>query len=155
MTTRMRPAALTLLATLGMATRASGASVTISPLPGTPTALPSTQISFDAQLPAGENSYRVYREPWSAQPGEQPAISARASGSATAVYASWNGATKVSSWQLLTGSSPSHMSAVSTTPCSGFETTVPAPAAAYVQVRALSASGKVLGTSKTAQPASA
>ena len=34
---------------------------------------PGQQI-YDAQLPAGENSYRVYREPWSAQPTEPPAI---------------------------------------------------------------------------------
>jgi hypothetical protein len=112
------------------------------------------EIIYDAQLPAGENSYRVYREPWSGQPLQPPAISARTTGSATAVYASWNGATTVDSWQLLTGSSPGHMMAVSTTPRSGFETTIPAPSAAYVQVRALSASGKVLGSSTTVRPAS-
>jgi hypothetical protein len=111
------------------------------------------EIVFDAQLPAGENSYRVYREPWSAQPAEPPAIAARTSAGATAVYASWNGATTVASWQLLTGASASHMTAVSTTPRSGFETTIPAPAAAFVQVRALSASGKALGTSKPIAPA--
>ena len=130
-------------------------------------------IVYDAQLPAGENSYRVYREPWSAQPSEAPALIARTSGSATAVYASWNGATTVASWQLLTGSSASHMTPVSTTPKSGFETTIPAPNPAaeqpscppmtacpdavvaqplLLQVRALSPSGKVLATSKAVRP---
>jgi Arylsulfotransferase (ASST) len=129
----------------------------------------SGQIVYDAQLPAGENSYRVYREPWSAQPLEPPAIAARTSGGATAVYASWNGATTVDSWQLLTGTSTAHMSVVSTTPKSGFETTIPAPnppasncpagvpcvapVPSYVEVRALSASGKTLATSKAIQPA--
>ena len=70
------------------------------------------------------------------------------------VIASWSGATTVIAWQLLTGSSASHMTAVSTTPKTGFETTIPAPAAAFVQVRALSASGKTLATSKTVRPAS-
>jgi hypothetical protein len=127
-------------------------------------------IVYDAQLPAGENSYRIYRAPWSAQPSQPPAISARTSGSATAVYASWNGATTVTSWQLLTGSSSSHMTAVSTTPKSGFETTIPAPNPSscppgasclqaprplYLQVRALSPSGKVLATSKAVRPAGA
>ena len=70
------------------------------------------------------------------------------------VYASWNGATAVASWQLLTGSNASHLSPVSTTPKSGFETTITAPTAAYVQVRALSSSGKTLGTSKAIQPVS-
>ena len=119
------------------------------------------QIVYDAQLPAGENSYRVYREPWSGQPTAPPAIVAKATGSAPAVYASWNGATTVASWQLLTGTSSAHMTAVSTTPRSGFETTIPAPAAPVMrcprtaacptllyQVRALGASGRVLGTSK-------
>jgi Arylsulfotransferase (ASST) len=109
---------------------------------------------FAGALPAGERSYRVYREPWAGQPSERPAISARTSGAATAVYASWNGATTVTAWQLLTGSSASRMTAVSTTPKRGFETTIPAPAAAFVQVRALSASGKPLASSKIVRAAS-
>ncbi len=113
------------------------------------------QIDFDGQLPEGESSDRVYREAWSAQPSEPPAISVHSSGGATAVYASWNGATTVDSWQLLTGSSASHMTAASTTPRSGFETTIPSPPAAYVQVRALSASGKALASSKAIATAGA
>ncbi len=110
------------------------------------------QIVFDGQFPSGEDSYRVYREPWSGQPGELPAIVARTTGSSTAVYASWNGATEVASWQLLTGSSASHLTAVSTTPKRGFETMIPAPASALVQVRALSASGRALRASKVVRP---
>ena len=112
------------------------------------------QVVYDAQLPVGDNSYRVYREPWSGQPSERPAVLAKTTGTATAVYASWNGATTVVSWQLLTGPSATHLTAVSTTPRHGFETTIPAPAAPFFQVRALSASGKVLGTSKAVQPTS-
>ena len=115
------------------------------------------EIVYDAQLPRGENSYRVYREPWSGQPSEPPAALAKTTGAATAVYASWNGATTVASWQLLTGSSAAHLTAVSTTPKSGFETVIPAPVAIVpkcpagvpcaptkqlFQVRALSASGQ-------------
>jgi hypothetical protein len=109
------------------------------------------QVIFDAQLPSvvpmGEFSYRVYRETWSGQPSSPPAIAARTSGGATAVYASWNGATDVASWQLLIGASSAHMSVSSVTPKSGFQTTIPAPAAALYQVRALSSSGSVLATS--------
>jgi arylsulfotransferase ASST len=110
------------------------------------------QAVFDAQLPVGENSYRVYREPWVAQPDSTPAIAARARGGADTVYASWNGATTVGSWQLLTGSSAGHMTPVSTTPRSGFETTIPAPSAAFFQVRALSGSGEVLASSAVVTP---
>jgi Arylsulfotransferase (ASST) len=119
--------------------------------------------------PVPEAPLAQRREPWSAQPSEPPAITARSRAGATAVYASWNGATTVKSWQLLVGTGPGQMSAVSTTPKSGFETTIPspnppdghcpagvpcaAPAPWYVEVRALSASGKALATSKAIQPA--
>ena len=122
---------------------------------------------FDAQLPvgtpagpgapAGEFSYRVYREVWSGQPTAYvPAIAAKTSGGATAVYASWNGATDVASWQLLAGADAGHLTPTgATTPRTGFETTIPAPAAAYYEVRALSASGKVLATSRAVAAAHA
>jgi len=110
------------------------------------------QMVYDAQLPRGDTSYRVYREPWSGEPSEPPAIAARTSARATAVYASWNGATDVASWQLLSGATAAHLSAVSTTPKSGFETVIPAPPAAFYAVRAVSASGAVLATSATVAP---
>ncbi|MBA3807474.1 MAG: aryl-sulfate sulfotransferase [Solirubrobacterales bacterium] len=110
------------------------------------------QIIYDAQLPAGENSYRVYREPWAGQPSEAPALAASTSGASTTVYASWNGATTVASWQLLTGASAAHLSVVADVARTGFETTLTTTATAFVQVRALSASGKVLASSKALAP---
>jgi hypothetical protein len=68
------------------------------------------------------------------------------------VEASWNGATDVTSWQVLTGPSPGSLAAGATTSKTGFQTTITAPATAYVQVRALSATGETLGTSKAIQP---
>jgi hypothetical protein len=121
---------------------------------------------YDAQLPtgtpiapgapAGEFSYRVYREPWTGRPTAYgPAIAAKTANGVTAVYASWNGATDVASWQLLAGSTAGHLTPTgATTPRSGFETTIPAPAAAFYQVRALSSSGKVLATSRAVAAAS-
>jgi hypothetical protein len=110
------------------------------------------QVVYDAQLPRGEFSYRVYREPWAGEPSAPPAISATTTAATTTVYASWNGATTVSSWQLLTGPGPTQLNAVSTTPRTGFETTIPAPRAPFVQVRALSAAGRVLATSAAVAP---
>jgi hypothetical protein len=136
------------------------------------------EVIYDAQLPAavpmGEFSYRVYRDVWSGQPSEPPTIAAKTTPVnvtppcpagqvcanpaiirlSTAVYASWNGATDVASWQLLSGATASHLSAVSTTPKSGFETVIPAQPAAFFQVRALSASGAVLASSGVVAPAS-
>ena len=124
------------------------------------------QMIYDAQLPRGEFSYRVYREQWHGQPSGPPAIVAKnlaavcvrapcpLQASTTAVYASWNGATDVASWQLLAGPSADHLAVASTTPKRGFETVIPAPGAAFFQVRALTAAGKVLATSGTVKPTS-
>jgi Arylsulfotransferase (ASST) len=106
-------------------------------------------VTFDAQLPHGEFSYRVYRLPWNGRPLTAPSILTRPAGAAATVYASWNGATTVASWQLLAGPSQSKLAVISTAPKTGFETAIPAPGAAWFQVRALSAAGKVLATSKT------
>ena len=110
------------------------------------------QIVYDAQLPPGESSYRVYRLPWAAQPSEPPALAATTAAGTTTAYASWNGATTVTSWQLLTGPSATQLTPVATVPRSGFETSISTPAAALVEVRALSASGEVIGTSKALAP---
>ena len=109
------------------------------------------QEIYDAQLPAGDSSYRVYREPWSAQPTEPPAIIAELNQGAATIYATWNGATTVYSWQLLTGSSAANLTVQSNTPKTSFETAIPAPEAPFYEVRALSASGRVLVTLTASQ----
>ncbi len=111
------------------------------------------KIVFDGQFPAGEDSYRVYRDAWSGQPTEPPTIAATRSGATTTVYASWNGATGVSRWQLLSGPTRKHLTAVSSTPREGFQTAIATPTKPYVQVRALSAAGRTLGTSMAILPA--
>jgi Arylsulfotransferase (ASST) len=120
---------------------------------------PSGQLLFDAHMPKVDQSYRAYRFSWNGQPREAPAIAAAtaqvkngagAVGAATTVYASWNGATQVASWRVLGGASAKALTAVAAAPRSGFETTIPTPAAeGYVAVQALDASGAVLGTSRT------
>lgn len=99
---------------------------------------------FDATFPKGEFSYRVYRLPWSGQPLTPPALIVK---HATA-YASWNGATAVSSWKLLAGSSSRALHTVATVARAGFETAIPAPGAKLYEVRALSSSGRTLASSK-------
>ena len=54
-----RIAVLSLMATLGLCAQASAATVTISPLPGTPTALPKTQISFLGAAPGSLSAISV------------------------------------------------------------------------------------------------
>lgn len=109
---------------------------------------------YDAQYPTGEQSYRVYRLPWSGQPTTRPAIAAVSSGGSASVYASWNGATSVAAWQLLAGASATALAPVSVMPRSGFETTIPAPVARFYEIKALDAAGRVLASSRAVPPSS-
>lgn len=65
------------------------------------------------------------------------------------VYASWNGATDVARWQLLDGKGKNDLAPVTTVKKTGFETTIHAKTSdRYLAARALSGSGRVLGTSE-------
>jgi Arylsulfotransferase (ASST) len=119
---------------------------------------PAGQVLFNAHLPPDWESYRTYVLPWSGQPAEPPALavtsSAGGSSSQTTVYASWNGATEVTSWRVLAGSSPSALAPVGSAAKAGFETAIPLSGAAggrYFAVQALNEAGAVLGVSATAK----
>ncbi len=115
---------------------------------------PSGQILFDAHLPRPGQSYRAFRFPWSGTPSSSPAAAVRSSaGGGQTVYASWNGATAVESWQVLAGASRGALAPVTTAKRTGFETPIPLRSSArYVAVRALGRSGTVLGTSAVVKP---
>jgi hypothetical protein len=106
------------------------------------------QTVFDAHLPYPAQVYRSYRFEWNAVPAAVPSIALKAAGAATTVYASWNGATGVSSWRVLAGATPAALATVAEAPSGGFETAVTVPSAAPVfAVQALGAGGEVLGGS--------
>jgi len=96
-------------------------------------------------------NFRTYLAPWSARAPGAPAVSARAgSGGTLSVSVSWNGATAVSSWRVLAGSSSSSLAPVASAPKSAFQTTLTVSAAGpYLAVQALDSTGTVLGTSAT------
>jgi hypothetical protein len=106
-------------------------------------------LTFDMHLPEHEGSYRAYRMPWSATPAHAPTVVASAgAGGTTVLYASWNGATGVATWQVLGGSSAKTLAVVGQFPRNGFETEMTVPGAQrYVQVQALGPEGSVLGSS--------
>jgi len=108
---------------------------------------PHGRLIFDAHFVDANASYRAYRLPWSATPTTPPAI-AYTGGRKPIVYASWNGATDVTSWRVLGGESTSAMRAVATTRKTWFETYIPLrPLPSYIAVQALDKSGHVLATS--------
>ncbi len=104
---------------------------------------------FDARFVDQNLSYRAWRFPWNATPASPPDLAAHASGNKMTVWASWNGATTVSSWQLLAGGSSTALRAIRKVSKVKFETAIPASTASYVAVQALNASGKVIGRSAT------
>jgi hypothetical protein len=109
----------------------------------------SGRVVFDAFLSLGFESYRTYRLPWVGRPLTRPQVDAADTpGAGTQVYASWNGATEVASWEILSGSRRGALRTVATGPRTGFETRITAPGEPrYVAARAHDAAGRILSTS--------
>jgi Arylsulfotransferase (ASST) len=110
---------------------------------------PSGRLIYDGRFVDATASYRAYRFPWSGTPTTPPAI-AYSGGRTPTVYASWNGATHVSSWRVLAGTTPTKLRPVAAAHRTWFETWIRLPSAQrYVAAQALDSSGHVLGTSNT------
>jgi hypothetical protein len=107
------------------------------------------RLLFDAEMPKGDGSYRVLRFPWEGAPATSPALAAeRKSPSEVALYASWNGATAVASWEVLAGESAEALAPAASANWAGFETTIDVPSSDTVfEVRALDKNGKALSLS--------
>jgi Arylsulfotransferase (ASST) len=95
----------------------------------------------------GAGSYRVWKHEWVGRPGTPPDVGVLRSGDSLEVYASWNGATEVAGWRVLTGADPGSLTEAGSGERSGFETRVDVPDSPAVQVQALDAAGSVLGSS--------
>jgi hypothetical protein len=109
-------------------------------------------VLFDAHLAYELIFYRSYRFPWSATPQSPPTVVANVNntGEETVVHMSWNGATGVASWRVLSGAHPGSLQAQATMGSNGFESsTVLLKKYAYVAVQALDSAGHVLRTSPT------
>jgi hypothetical protein len=107
-------------------------------------------IQFDAKLPHGGQNYRAFRFPWVGRPNIEPKLVTQRLRGVRSLYASWNGATEVVSWQLRAGTTAGELDAVSVVPRKTFETTIAAPAGMrYAAVVPLDRNGKPLGRSAT------
>jgi len=111
-------------------------------------------LIFDAEFPRQGETYRAFRFPWKGYPKYAPAIAAEAGqGDEVKIYASWNGATEVATWQVMAGAGPRKLKKLASTPKVGFETVITATTnEPYVAVKALDASDKVLGSSRAIRP---
>ncbi len=110
---------------------------------------PGGRLLFDAGLPVGDGSYRIFGAPWVATPATRPSITAkRISPTRVSVHASWNGATAVVRWQVLAGASSAALRPIGSAPDRAFETQIGVRSRANeFEVRALSSSGRVLARS--------
>ena len=107
------------------------------------------ELLFERSLPARLESYRAFRFPWKGHPTDAPAVAAEArSDDEVALYASWNGATEVATWEVLAGPRPGQLGSVGSFPRDGFETAMLVQTAdPYIAVRARDRYGQVLGAS--------
>lgn len=110
---------------------------------------PALNLLYDAQMPSSNYTYRAYRNHWVGRPFYPPSIGITSNKGRVKVYASWNGSTETTQWQVLAGSTPKKLTLIASASKSGFETTIPVnKKGPYFQVRALNAHGKVIGESK-------
>jgi hypothetical protein len=108
------------------------------------------QLLLDAVWPGKDLSYRAeFSSNWVGTPYFPPSGAARKVKGKVTVYASWDGATQVTSWKVLAGSNPNHLPVVATKGKSGFETAIAlAKSAKVYKVQAFDAKGHLLRTSK-------
>jgi len=106
-------------------------------------------LRYDARFADGSADYRAFRFEWTGRPKGRPATAVRQNGDGTmTVYASWNGATGITHWHILTGTHPSRLEAAVTHLRHGFETPMVMPSTTgYLAVAAVDASGRRLGAS--------
>jgi hypothetical protein len=110
----------------------------------------SGRLLFDAILGQRYQSYRAFRLPWSGEPAEAPAIAVTRRRTGVTAYASWNGATGVRAWRLLTGRRADQLGPIASVRSQGFESAIRAPllGAGLIAVEALDSAGTPLGRSQ-------
>jgi hypothetical protein len=108
---------------------------------------PDGRLRFDAHFADGSVDYRAFRLPWVARPTGKPTVAVEPNLDGTSsLYASWNGATDITTWQVRAGRRPDLLRAIAEGRRTGFETKITIPATnGYVSAAALDASGRQLG----------
>ena len=100
------------------------------------------RLLMDAQIISGQ-SYRAYRQHWVGRPLHPPDLVVEDG----VAHVSWNGATEVEAWRVLTGDDAASARVYVTAPRSAFETAIDVPDdAPYLAVQALDDHGRMLAT---------
>ncbi len=113
---------------------------------------PTGEVLLHGRLPDKTFSYRALLAEWTGRPAEPPAVAGRTDADGTTVYASWNGATEVTRWRVLTGADADHLEVAREAPRTGYETKIEIPERVdFVAVEALDAQGDTLGRATPAR----
>ncbi|MGN6795997.1 MAG: arylsulfotransferase family protein [Streptosporangiaceae bacterium] len=106
------------------------------------------RLLLDGDIEQGDASYRAFRQNWTGQPTELPAAAARHRTGGAVVYASWNGATQVTSWKVYAGKTRTSLAEVASAGRAGFETAITVRSAGpYFAVQPHDAAGRPLSRS--------
>ncbi|MGH9128883.1 MAG: arylsulfotransferase family protein [Acidimicrobiales bacterium] len=107
-------------------------------------------LVLDGRFPVDDQSYRAFAYDWVGTPTDDPAMAVKpdTTGGVT-VFASWNGATQLDSWQVLAGKGPSSLAPAASAPKVGFETPISVDSSCpYFAVVALDTNSTQIGRSK-------
>ena len=114
----------------------------------------SGKVLYNASWVGSNTSYRVFREPWLGTPTTKPAVGGHVYDGQVTVSASWNGADTVHSWRIFGGSSPKKLRWIARDRDRFFQTNMKTHRnPRYVEVQAVNAAGKTLGTSRVVRVA--
>jgi len=109
---------------------------------------PGGSVLYNARFTGANASYRAFREPWRATPATRPAVRGHVYDGQVTVSASWNGADTVHRWRILGGSSPKKLTTIASDLDRFFQTNMQTHRSPrYVEVQAVSASGRTLASS--------
>ncbi len=109
----------------------------------------SGKLIYDAVFPTPDITYRAYVQHWVGLPLTPPSGAARRGSDSTTVYASWNGATRVTRWKVLAIVPGKPPRVVAEKSKSGFETEIAAGGDhSRFELQALDSTGQVIGTSR-------
>jgi hypothetical protein len=84
----------------------------------------SGKFLLDVFWPGPDLSYRVFVQNWVGKPFYRPGAAVRKKHGKATVFASWDGATHVSSWRVLAGPNAKHLATVAVRRKTGFETAI-------------------------------
>lgn len=106
-------------------------------------------LLMDGEFPIGYRSYRAFTSDWEGAPTGKPAIAVEANpAGGSIVYASWNGATEIDTWTVLSGKHASTLEPVGSQGWGGFETAIAVNSSGgHFAVVASDSQGKELGRS--------